>query len=146
MRNEQEQALAEGAYAELLGRVGAQNPELQKMLSQKWAEDRQAFMEAVKEETAGRSQESWATKNCKKCYGRGFVGVLLASHNRNDKDQNVSCPCTSKNYGKWMKKFREEFNEKRDKTNAESTDSAPQAQADRPEAPQEEVADSQASG
>lgn len=97
---------AQDVYRAILKAAEEAHPKLAKALYNKYDEDRTAFIAAFEKDTEGKTHRDWAKPSCKKCYGTGIIG-------RRD-SQELYCRCVEKNYFKYLKAFREEYNSKRD--------------------------------
>lgn len=102
------QAVIDSSYQNMLQGL---DPAVAARVSGMWDADQRKYFDAVREQTAGKSAHEWGSSNCKKCYGRGYTGILLHTANK------VTCKCAKKNYQKWLQAFRVEFNASRDEQN-----------------------------
>lgn len=93
-------------YVDILDITSKLDPRLAKAVQDKYEEDRTSFISSVEEATKDKTRRDWAKKGCKKCYGTGIIG------RRNNTE--VTCRCTNKNYLKFLKQHREEYNKQRD--------------------------------
>jgi len=112
-------AAAESCFSKLLEGV---NPKLAEVLRKRYDEDTQNFIEAAEKALPSSEPSYWAKSGCKRCYGRGIIGVLhsfaqpaqstkKAYSNSNTSDKK--CGCWIRPYRKWLGEFRLKFNEGR---------------------------------
>lgn len=92
----------ENSIEELLSRLPT---EVANRVRQKYDDDRQEFLQAVKDMTPQKGPEYWANKSCTKCYGRGIIGERVSYP-----PKPVYCTCISKNYKKWLVEVRRFYN------------------------------------
>lgn len=119
-------------YDDLLDAAGKANPDLRKLLEEKYEEDRKNFTAAAEEFSPSKEPKYWAKKSCSKCYGRGIIGTRYnfvgqparkivyeetgKTTYANGYKQPVNCRCAQKSYGKWLKSFREFYNALKEET------------------------------
>ena len=130
------------AYEKLYDKL---DPQVAALVRKKVREDEEAFLTAAQANAPHTSIFDWATHSCNKCHGRGFTGwrVNPVTH-KADENNKIVCSCTSKNYQKWLKEYRIEWNATRaeGEQNEESEDTSAvtsPAEAGGSEAVQEEV-------
>lgn len=110
--NEETGDVVQEAFDKALEKV---HPKVAEAVREKFADDQRSFLAAAKEAEPHKSVYDWASSDCKHCYGRGYTGwrVNPITHKAIE-EAKVVCRCTSKNYKKWLKSFRVEYNLKRD--------------------------------
>ena len=102
-------------YQELLSRVEEVNPEVAEALRRKYQEEEESFSKAAKDALPSADPKYWAKSSCTKCYGRGTRGTLQQFAGPAKKGMppaatnSLKCPCTLKNYKKWLVNFRESY-------------------------------------
>lgn len=96
--------------------LAALDPGVAAKVSTKYEMDRLTFLREFKAHTKNRGVNSWAKKSCKKCYGRGFVGLELRTN------RHLECVCAVRNYTKEMQAFRVVYNAREDTNGKISTD------------------------
>jgi hypothetical protein len=85
------------------------DPQVADRVAQKFAQEREEFAQAVKEATPSKDPAFWAKPSCRHCHGRGITAIQQNS-------QPIACSCTTKNYEKWLKQFRVQYNERKQGT------------------------------
>lgn len=95
----------------LLSRVA---PAVADRLRQKFYDDHKAFTQAATEAQPSSDPKYWAKSACTRCNGTGVSGKLVSHKDASLAGSDVACSCTYKNYYKWLKSFRQEYNKKRD--------------------------------
>ena len=81
-------------------------PEVADRVVKKYEAERTSFLEYVRDNTPSKNAEYWAKRGCTKCYGRGILGALVRP---TGETVTPTCPCTSKNYMKWLKSARRQY-------------------------------------
>lgn len=102
-----EQVNGQIADAALMNMLRQLPPEVADRIHQKYEADRGAFLNYVKEHTPSQDPAYWAKRSCTKCHGRGILGTLVKP---SGEKVVPACPCTSKNYAKWMVEARQKYN------------------------------------
>ncbi len=97
-------------YEELLSRLPAP---LAVNLRDKFKKDEEEFIAAAVAACPTTEGADWAKPSCKRCHGTGYRGTQVSKLHANC-GAKITCNCGEKRYLKWMKNFREEYNQMRD--------------------------------
>lgn len=97
-------------YQELLNVLHKVNPQLAEIVSKKYEEDRENFLEYARQ-AAESAPSYWAKASCPDCRGKGVI-------KRANQDTLSTCFCAERRYLKHLRKLRIEYNKNRRNTNA----------------------------
>lgn len=90
------------------------NPQFAEYLRERFEKDRADFVKYVEEKGAPKDPRYWAKDSCNSCLGKGFIRF-------SGEDTAVSCRCVEKNYSRYLREMRLEYNLRDKNGNEEST-------------------------
>lgn len=82
-------------------------PAVSEKVREKYEEDRQKFIEWLRETVPSKDPRYWAKSSCTKCHGRGILGTLTTP---SGEKVVPACSCTEKRYKAWMIEQRTVYN------------------------------------